>query len=89
MKHRKDKIMSKRKILAALKKKNIPTERVEYMRGCPTPSGYANGWEVEITEDTENRLFDAGFSDCEQVNEIDTSDEVIEWIESMPELKSS
>ena len=81
--------MSKRKILAALKKKNIPVERVEYMRGEPTPSGYANGWDIEITEDTENRLFDAGFSNCEQVNEIDTTDEVIEWVESMPKLKSS
>jgi len=30
--------MSKRKILAALKKKNIPVERVEYMRAEPTPS---------------------------------------------------
>lgn len=81
--------MSKRKILAALKKKNIPVERVEYMRGEPTPSGYANGWDIEITEDTEDMLFDAGFSNCGQVNEIDTTAEVIEWIESMPDLKSA
>lgn len=78
--------MSKRKILAALKKKNIPVERVQYMRGEPTPSGYANGWDIEITEDTENRLFDAGFSNCEQLNEIDTTDEVIDWISTMPTL---
>tara|TARA_R110000782_G_C14621329_1_gene393279 strand:- start:43 stop:285 length:243 start_codon:yes stop_codon:yes gene_type:complete len=78
--------MSKRKILAALKKKNIPVERVKYMRGEPTPSGYANGWDIEITEDTENRLFDAGFSDCAQLNEIDTTDEVIDWISLMPTL---
>ena len=43
--------MSKRKILSALKKKNIPVERVEYVRGQPTPSGYANGWSIEITEE--------------------------------------
>tara|TARA_R110002012_G_scaffold318308_1_gene536364 strand:+ start:16294 stop:16536 length:243 start_codon:yes stop_codon:yes gene_type:complete len=78
--------MSKRKILAALKKKNIPVERVQYMRREPTPSGYANGWDIEITEDTENRLFDAGFSNCEQLNEIDTTDEVIDWISPMPTL---
>jgi hypothetical protein len=84
-----DLIMSKRKILAALKKKNVPVERIEYMRGVPTPSGYANGWDIEITEETEDRLFDAGFSDCQQTNEIDTTDEVIEWVESMPILKSS
>lgn len=78
--------MSKRKILAELKKKNVPTVRVEYMRGQPTPSGYANGWDIEITEETENKLFDAGFSDCEQLNEIDTTDEVISWVNSMPTL---
>ena len=78
--------MSKRKILAALKKRNIPVVRVEYMRGQPTPSGYANGWDIEITEEIVNKLFDAGYSDCEQLNEIDTTDEVIEWVESMPTL---
>ena len=81
--------MSMRKILAALKKKNVPVERVEYIRGELTPSGYANGWDIEITQDTEDRLFDVGFSDCQQNNEIDTTDEVIEWVESMPILKSS
>jgi hypothetical protein len=59
-----DLIVSKRKILAALKKKNIPVERVVYMRGVPTTSGYASGWDIEITEETENRLFDAGFASC-------------------------
>lgn len=78
--------MSKRKILSALKKKNIPVVRVEYMRGQPTPSGYANGWDIEITEETENKLFDAGFDDCEQINEIDTTSEVLSWIDTMPTL---
>jgi len=78
--------MSKRKILAALKKRNIPIVRVEYIRGQPTPSGYANGWDVEITEETVNKLFDAGFINCEQVNEIDTTDGVIDWINTMPTL---
>ena len=82
-------IMTKRKILTALKKKNVPVERVEYMRGQPTPSGYASGWDIEVTEETENKLFDAGFSDCEMINEIDTTNEVIEWVESMPELNTS
>ena len=81
--------MSKRKILAALKKKNVPAERVEYMRGCPTPSGYANGWDIEISEDTEDRLFHEGFENCSTVNELDTTEDVLEWIESMPILKAS
>lgn len=80
--------MSKRKILAAFKKKNIPVVSVHYVRGVPTPSGYANGWDVEITENIESRLFDAGFSNCSQFNEIDTTDEVIDWIASMPTLST-
>jgi hypothetical protein len=81
--------MSKRKILAAFKRKNIPVVRIEYMRGCPTPSGYANGWDIEITRETEDLLFDAGFEACTTLNELDTTSDVIEWVESMPTLKSS
>ena len=81
--------MSKRKILAALKRKGIPVVRVEYMRGCPTPSGYANGWDIEISEETENKLFDKGFDNCTTINEIDTTDEALEWVESMPTLQAS
>jgi len=81
--------MSKRKILAALKKKNIPSERVEYIRGDPTPSGYANGWDIDLSEDTVNKLFDAGLILCQEYNQIDTTDEAIEWVENMPTLKPS
>ncbi|MCC9659274.1 MULTISPECIES: hypothetical protein [unclassified Pseudoalteromonas] len=78
--------MSKRKIVSALKRKNIPFVRVEYVRGCPTPSGYANGWDIEISEATEDRLFEAGFSNISTVNEIDTTEEALKWICSMPNL---
>ena len=81
--------MSKRRILAAFRKKNIPVERVEYIRGCPTPSGYANGWDIEIDLEVEDKLFEAGFEDCSTYNEIDTTEEVLEWIDGMPTLKSS
>jgi len=79
--------MSRRKILAALKKKNIPAERVEYIRGDPTPSGYADGWDIDMSEDTVDKLFEAGFIRCQEDNQVDTTDEAIEWIESMPALK--
>lgn len=79
--------MSKRKIVSALKRKNVPFVRVEYVRGCPTPSGYANGWDIEISEETEDRLFEAGFSNCSTMNEIDTTEEVLEWIGAMPNIE--
>lgn len=81
--------MSKQKIQTALNKKNIPYERIEYQRGCVTPSGYANGWDIEITKETEDRLFSAGFKDCELINEKDTTEEVLIWIENMPQLEKS
>ena len=78
--------MSKRKILAALKRKNVAVERVEYVRGCPTPSGYANGWDIEMTDEMIDKLFSAGFKRCERFNELDTTEEVIDWVGSMPTL---
>lgn len=76
--------MSKRKIVAALKRKNIPFIKIKYARGCPTPSGYASGWDIEISEETEIKLFEAGFSKCSTMNEIDTTEQALEWIGSMP-----
>ena len=69
--------MSKIKILSALKKKGITPQNVEYVRNEPTPSGYAAGWEIELSEyDSETY--------CEEVNnDLDTFDEVMEWIESI------
>lgn len=78
--------MSKRKIIAALKRKSIPFVNVKYVRGCPTPSGYANGWDIEISEETQERLFSAGFANCSTMNEIDTTEEALDWVGSMPDL---
>lgn len=77
--------MSKRIILSELKNKNIFPLRVEYMRGCPTPYGYANGWEIEITEELEEIIYDLDNS-CEvtQTMEFDNLDQVLLWIASLP-----
>ena len=81
--------MSKRKILLELKGKGIPVVSVEYLRGQPTPYGYANGWNVVITEDTQNRLFSKGFFNCAGINERGEMSDVIKWVDSMPSLKES
>ena len=79
--------MSQRKIEAVLKRKGITSERIEYERGIPTPSGYANGWTIEMSETIADKLFDNGFADCDCSNEFDTIRDVLEWIERMPVIK--
>ncbi|MCL1126725.1 hypothetical protein [Shewanella surugensis] len=79
--------MSARKIKSALTKKNIPVERVEYVRGCPTPSGYANGWDIDISEETVEQIYMKDeVASPEQNNEFDTLSDVLDWVESLPAL---
>ena len=80
--------MSKVKIQKALEKKGLSTSHLEFVRGDVTPGGYANGWEIELDENSENALFDAEFSgtyepDCRNVGEV------MEWIESLPSCATS
>lgn len=82
--------MSVRKIKSELKKKGFKPILVEYERGCPTPSGYGNGYNIVFEEDVEllDRIYDYD-PDVEfsSYMEIDTLEEVLEWIEELPDLK--
>jgi len=74
--------MSKREILSVLKNKGLMAD-VDYQRSVPTPSGYAKGWDIFLTESSENKLFSAGFEgntepDCR------TTNEVLEWVATLP-----
>ena len=80
--------MGKKKIEKALAKKGLSTSHLEFVRGDVTPGGYANGWEIELDEKSEDALFDAKFGgtyepDCRNV------DEVMDWIESLPNCATS
>lgn len=69
--------MSSKKILSALKKKGITPVNVEYVRSTPTPTGYAAGWEIELSDYDSDTY-------CEDIyNDLDTFDEVMEWIEGI------
>ena len=82
---KRENIMSKRKILSALKKKNITPSRVEYMRGCPTPSGYANGWDLDFPEHLEDVIYslDSGVEFSSSM-EFDGLESVMDWIDALP-----
>ncbi|EOW9487979.1 hypothetical protein ACOCGL_003445 [Vibrio cholerae] len=80
--------MSKRKIERLLKSKGITATRIEYERGCPTPSGYANGWTLEFTEETENLVHENG-GDLSTDMEFDNLQDVIEFISALPSINNT
>lgn len=78
--------MSKIKIERELKKKGLKAE-LEFVRGDVTPGGYASGWEIELDDESEDKLFDAGFRgddkpDCRNVTEV------LEWIKDLPDCRN-
>jgi len=81
--------MSKRKIEAALKKKNIKAENIEFQRSCPVPEGYATGWDLEFSEATEYKVWQAD-KECEfsMFEEFDSLKAVLDWIEKLPVIDS-
>ena len=76
--------MSRRKIAAILNKKGVKYDRIEYVRSCPTPSGFAKGWDIELHEDEEDRLFGLGCEGVSMYMEFDTLADVIEWANKLP-----
>lgn len=79
--------MSKRKIETALKKKGILAERIEYIRSCPVPEGNASGWDIDLSEEMDEKIFDADPSvDSSTVMEFDDLSQVFNWIEALPDL---
>jgi hypothetical protein len=79
--------MSKVKILSALAKKNIVPLEVLFDRSCPTPDGYASGWDIEFSDETEDAVFLAD-KKCELTNfmEFDNLKAVMNFIKTVPKL---
>ena len=78
-------IMSKRIILSKLKNKNIYPVSVEYLRGCPTPYGYTDGWDIEFSDECVDYIYDTYKSSRELENfmEFDTLKNVLDWVEGL------
>ena len=82
--------MSKRKILAALKKKGLSAGEIEYERGCPTPDGYYDGWTIALDEKSEALCCTADADgDWWPVFTDGNLEEVMKWIESLPDCSST
>ncbi len=82
--------MSKRKILSALKKKGLSAGEIEYQRACPTPGGYCDGWTINLSEESELLCCDAACDwDWDPNFNGGAVDEVMEWIESLPDCSSA
>ena len=78
--------MSKKRIELALKKKGLVAE-IDYVRNEPTPSGYASGWDISLSEESENKLYAiyGGYyePDCRTVKEV------LEWVDTLPDCSST
>lgn len=80
--------MSKRQIEKLLKNKGIVAENIEFQRSYPVPEGYASGWDIEFSEETEDKVWCAD-KECnfETFMEFGSLKEVTDWIEKLPVIK--
>lgn len=75
--------MSKKKIEKALAKKGLEACELYFDRSIPVPECHTFGWEISLTEESEDKLFDNGYEgscnpDCRNTTEV------LEWIETLP-----
>lgn len=85
--------MSSKQIMLALVKKGYPVESVKYTRNAPTPSGYGKGYDIEFTNvndsfvEFEDLVFDYNPKlEIDHCMEFDGLSQVMEWVESLPNL---
>lgn len=81
--------MSKRKIEAALKSKGLTCEVIEYGHHA-TPGEMVGGWDIELDEESTVAVLMADvhldFDDLQP--DCRNTDDVLEWIGSLPNLKA-
>ena len=82
--------MAVAKMVKKLGDKGITPISAKYERGCPVPEGYANGYVFTFSEALEDRVYKADESvKFETTMELDNSQEVFEWIETLPNIKAN
>ncbi len=78
------------KMVKKLGDKGITPISAKYERGRPVPEGYANGYVFTFSEALEDRVCKAGKNvNFETTMELDNSQDVFEWIETLPNIKTS
>lgn len=77
--------MSKRQIERALKAKGLEAALINYGHFV-TPGEIVGGWEIQLTEESEDKIAeaDASFDDFDP--DCRNTAEVIEWIETLPAI---
>jgi|TARA_B110000196_G_C21030289_1_gene607259 hypothetical protein len=78
------------KMVKKLGDKGITPISAKYERGCPVPEGYANGYVFTFSEALENKVWEADKNvNFETTMELDNSQDVFEWIETLPNIKAN
>lgn len=82
--------MAVAKMVKKLRDKGIVPISAKYERGCPVPEGYANGYVFIFSEALENKVWEADKSvNFETTMELDDSQNVFDWIESLPDIRGN
>jgi len=59
---------------------------LEYQRSVPTPSGFAQGWDIVLTEKSQDLLLACGTDFSSLQNCCDTTKDVLKEIEAFPNI---
>lgn len=81
--------MSSRKIKSSLAAKGYKAKSVEFVRNDPTPSGYGQGYNIELdwSESLEDQVFDLNNSvEFSQYMEFDSLGDVLSWVSELPDI---
>lgn len=79
--------MAKREILAAAKRKGITFRELYYDPKCPTPGETVPCWEILLTVESENAIYDIDPS-LNFNPDLRTTQMVLEWIETLPDIRA-
>jgi hypothetical protein len=79
--------MGKREILAALKRKGLEAATCEYEQHI-CPGEVVGAWTVELTEDSEERILEAGGEVDDLEPDCFTACEVLEWVATLPDCRA-
>lgn len=79
--------MSKRQILAAAKRKGITFDELYFNRQCVSPEEIVSAWEIRLSEESENAIYDIDPS-LNFAPDLWTTPMVLEWIETLPDIRA-
>lgn len=80
--------MSKRDILRAAARKGITFDELYYNRQCVSPGEIVSAWDIRLSEESENAIYEADPTFTNFQPDVWNTQMVLEWIDTLPSVKS-